>query len=86
MGHPLPHALARPGPAAPHRRDLRHRPISEAEREAWLGEIEGLKTSLADATDNLAQIDRRANRQPVNLGFPATQPTREPENKIPASP
>ena len=50
--------------------------ISEAEHEGWLGEIEGLKISLAGANDKLAQIDRRARRQPVDLGIPA----------IPASP
>jgi hypothetical protein len=50
--------------------------IAEAEREGWLGEIEGLKTSLAGADDKLAQIDRRARRQPVDLGIPV----------IPASP
>ena len=45
--------------------------IAEAEHEGWLGEIEGLKISLAGADDKLAQIDRRSNRQPVDLGFPA---------------
>jgi hypothetical protein len=34
--------------------------IGEAHREGWLGEIEGLKISLAGADDKLAQIDRRA--------------------------
>ena len=33
--------------------------IAEAEREGWLGEVEGLKISLAGAEDKLAQIDRR---------------------------
>jgi len=50
--------------------------IAEAEREGWLGEIEGLKVSLAGADDKLAQIDRRARSQPVDLGIPL----------IPASP
>ena len=50
--------------------------IAEAEREGWLGEIEGLKISLAGASDKLAQIDRRARSQHVDLGVPA----------IPASP
>jgi len=45
--------------------------ISEAEREGWLGEIEGLKISLAGASDKLAQIDRRASRQTTDLGMPA---------------
>jgi hypothetical protein len=43
--------------------------IAEAEREGWLGEIEGLKVSLADAEDKLAQIDRRPGRDgPAGLG------------------
>ena len=33
--------------------------IAEAEREGWLGEIEGLQISLAGAHDKLAQIDNR---------------------------
>lgn len=41
--------------------------IAEAEREGWLGEVEGLKVSLAGAEDKLAQIDRRATTQ---LGMP----------------
>jgi hypothetical protein len=51
--------------------------ISEAEREGWLGEIEGLKISLTGADDKIAQIDRRTRTQPINLGMPAipkTQP------------
>ena len=50
--------------------------IAEAEREGWLGEIEGLNISLAGAGDKLAQIDRRTRSQTVDLGIPA----------IPASP
>ncbi len=46
--------------------------IAEAEREGWLGEIEGLKVSLAGTKDKLAQIDRRASRPgTVDLGIPA---------------
>jgi Phage integrase family len=45
--------------------------ISEAEREGWPGEIEGLKISLTGANDKLAQIDRRTRNQPVHLGIPA---------------
>jgi hypothetical protein len=44
--------------------------IREAEREGWLGEIEGLKISLAGADDKLGQIDRRTHGEPVNLGMP----------------
>ena len=46
--------------------------IAEAEREGWLGEVEGLKISLAGANDKLAQIDRRSHdRRPVDLGMPS---------------
>ena len=34
--------------------------ISEARREGWLGDVEGLEVSLAGAEDKLAQLDRRA--------------------------
>jgi hypothetical protein len=45
--------------------------IAEAEREGWLGEIEGLQVSLAGAEEKLAQIGRRANRAvSVDLGIP----------------
>jgi integrase len=45
--------------------------ITEAEREGWLGEVEGLKVSLAGAEDKLAQISRRTRSGPVDLGLPA---------------
>jgi integrase len=48
--------------------------IAEAEREGWLGEIEGLKISLAGAEDKLAQISRRTSRT-TDLEIPAI-PTR----------
>jgi integrase len=45
--------------------------IAEAEREGWLGEIEGLKISLSGAADKLAQIDRRKTTAiPVDLAMP----------------
>jgi hypothetical protein len=46
---------------------------SAAEREGWLGEIEGLKVSLAGTEDKLAQIDASLQRrdQAVHLGMPA---------------
>jgi len=45
--------------------------IHEAEREGWLGEIEGLKISLTGANDKLTQIDRRSTTsERVNLGMP----------------
>ena len=50
-----------------------HDRIAEAEREGWLGEIEGLKVSLAGTEDKLAQIDTALQRreQAVHLGMPA---------------
>lgn len=46
--------------------------IAEAEREGWLGEIEGLHVSLSGANDKLAQIDQRptAAAVTVDLGIP----------------
>ncbi|MFB6879013.1 hypothetical protein [Streptomyces sp. NPDC056323] len=46
--------------------------IAEAEREGWLGEVEGLQASLAGANDKLAQIDALVNRRStaVGLGMP----------------
>ncbi|MGW8635039.1 hypothetical protein [Streptomyces sp. NPDC055793] len=52
--------------------------IAEAEREGWLGEVEGLRISLAGAEDKLAQMDRRASGgTAIDLGIPriaAAQP------------
>jgi len=47
--------------------------IAEAEREGWLGEIEGLRISLAGAEDKLDQIDRRSPDR-VDLGMPTLKP------------
>jgi integrase len=44
--------------------------IVEAEREGWLGEVDGLKISLAGATDKLAQLDRTTGCTTVDLGIP----------------
>jgi hypothetical protein len=50
--------------------------IAEADREGWLGEVEGLKISLAGAQDKLAQIDRRSRTPaPIGLGMPALSHT-----------
>jgi hypothetical protein len=46
--------------------------IAEAEREGWLGEVDGLRISLAGADDKLAQIDRRSRQ--ADLGIPAIGP------------
>ena len=51
--------------------------ITEAEREGWLGDVEGLQVSLAGATDKLAQIDRRqTNESTVELAMSATRSSR----------
>ncbi|MFF1482138.1 hypothetical protein ACFVYD_32070 [Streptomyces sp. NPDC058301] len=55
--------------------------IAEAEREGWLGEVEGLRVSLAGAEDKLAQIDATI-KQPAhttNLGMPTFA---KPEPKV----
>jgi len=45
--------------------------IAEAEREGWLGEVDGLKISLIGAEDKLAQIERRTpGRGTADLGLP----------------
>jgi hypothetical protein len=53
------------------RRNLRDR--TEAERESWPGEAEGLKVSLAGTGDKLAQIDAALRREAtaVHVGMPA---------------
>ncbi|MFF4353798.1 hypothetical protein [Streptomyces sp. NPDC001530] len=49
--------------------------IAEAEREGWLGEVEGLRVSLAGAEDKLAQMDRRTpGGTAINLGMPRISP------------
>jgi len=69
-------ALLRADPAQRPRleeiRDNLHARIAEAEREGWLGELEGLKVSLAGAEDKLAQIDTTHRRQgeTIHLGKP----------------
>jgi hypothetical protein len=68
-------ARAPGGPRPAHRppggRDNLLARIAEAEQENWLGEVEGLKVSLAGAEQKLAQLDQRASRAAtVNLGIP----------------
>ncbi|MFF3160001.1 hypothetical protein ACFVRE_42540, partial [Streptomyces sp. NPDC057910] len=47
--------------------------IAEAEREGWLGEVEGLHVSLAGAEEKLAQLDNRSSRRTVvDLGIPTS--------------
>ena len=68
--------LLRIDPAQRHRleeiRDNLLARITEAEREGWAGEAEGLKVSLAAANNKLAQADLTAARRAehVNLGIP----------------
>ncbi len=58
------------------RDNLRAR-IAEAEREGWLGEVEGLKLSLAAAQDKLAQTERRTTTQTVvQVAGPDSRPRR----------
>ncbi|MFJ8389345.1 hypothetical protein ACIQ9Q_33385 [Streptomyces sp. NPDC094438] len=54
--------------------------IAEAQREGCLGEVEGLRVSLAGAEEKLARLDRRpASRSVVDLGIPTiTGPDRAP--------
>jgi hypothetical protein len=69
--------MLRPDPAQRPRlaeiRDNLTARIAEAEREGWLGEIEGLKVSLAGADDKLAQLDVQVDRtrDAVHLGIPS---------------
>jgi len=49
--------------------------IGEAEREGWLGEVDGLQVSLAAARNKLTQLDELATRTTaVTLGMPTTAP------------
>ncbi|MEV0027305.1 hypothetical protein AB0H45_34985 [Streptomyces atroolivaceus] len=72
-------ALLRPDPDQRSRiekiRDNLIARIAEAEREGWLGEVEGLKVSLAGAEDKLAQGDALVKRQSiaVELGMPGVR-------------
>ncbi|WP_406458674.1 hypothetical protein OG782_36830 [Streptomyces sp. NBC_00876] len=72
---------AGPGPTGPDRleeigENLIAR-IAEAEREGWLGEEEGLRVSLAEAEDELAQIDTAVQQHThtTNLGMPTLRQT-----------
>jgi hypothetical protein len=72
----VPDAVAGPGPAARlvEIRDNLIARIAEAEREGWLGEVEGLQVSLAGANDKLAQLDHRArNTAAIDLGIPTVR-------------
>jgi hypothetical protein len=50
--------------------------IEEAEREGWLGEVDGLKVSLAAARNKLAQLAEIASRHAaVKAGIHTAGPT-----------
>jgi hypothetical protein len=38
--------------------------------EGWLGEVEGLRVSLAGAEEKIADLQQTARRATVNLGLP----------------
>ncbi|MEU8733208.1 site-specific integrase [Streptomyces tendae] len=44
--------------------------IAEAQREGWLGEVEGLEISLAGAEDKLSQLDAALKPTVTHLGLP----------------
>jgi hypothetical protein len=71
-------SLLRPDPAQRGRleeiRDNLVARIAEAEREGWLGEVEGLQVSLTGAEEKLRQLDRsRGSQTAVDLGIPTTR-------------
>jgi integrase len=55
--------------------------IAEADREGWLGEVEGLQISLTGANDKLVQIDHRSATPTVDLGIPAPRAQPAPSNQ-----
>ncbi|WP_438453227.1 tyrosine-type recombinase/integrase [Streptomyces asiaticus] len=82
--------LLRPDPAQRGRleeiRDNLVARIAEAEREGWLGEVEGLRVSLAGAEDKLAQMDRRASGgTAIDLGMPCIAPAQFTQVEVTAS-
>lgn len=52
--------------------------ILEAEENTWLGEVEGLRISLAGAQDKLAQMQLPTSVGNTDLGMPTTRLTRKP--------
>ncbi len=48
--------------------------IAEARNNGWLGEVNGLRTSLNAAEQKLVNLDRTISRNgATNLGLPATR-------------
>ncbi|WP_244188989.1 hypothetical protein [Streptomyces yokosukanensis] len=52
-----------------------HDRVTEAEREGWLGEPEGLHVSLTTAEEKIAQLDARRKRHETSV-FPRIPPNR----------
>ncbi|MGW2523949.1 tyrosine-type recombinase/integrase [Streptomyces sp. NPDC001617] len=73
-------SLLRPDPAQRARlaeiRDNLIARIAEAETEGWLGEIEGLRVSLAGAESKISHIDTASPSGLVNLGLPTRRKER----------
>ncbi|MFF3061442.1 hypothetical protein [Streptomyces sp. NPDC057909] len=69
--------MLRPDPSQRHRLvEIRENlivRIAEAEREGWLGEIEGLQVSLSSVEEKLSQLDSQQDRQRlvIPLGMPS---------------
>jgi len=59
--------------------------IAEAEREGWLGEVEGLRISLAGAQEKLGQIDGRSRPVTVHLSSRQRPTGPTPSRTSPAS-
>lgn len=60
--------------------------IAEAEREGWLGEVEGLRISLAGAEDKLVHMDRQTSGgTAIDLGMPGIAPAQSPQMEGTAS-
>lgn len=59
--------------------------IDEAEDQGWLGEVDGLKISLAGAEAKLRQMTKQLDRrdEPVELGLPRLRPVDRTETRQP---
>jgi hypothetical protein len=55
--------------------------IAEAEREGWLGEVEGLQISFDGANDKLTRIDHRSATPTVDLGIPSPRAQPAPSDQ-----
>ncbi|MFE4258958.1 hypothetical protein [Streptomyces sp. NPDC056883] len=56
-------------------------PISEAEREGRLVEIEVLRASLAGAESKIDQLDATSGGMPIHLGMPRQAPAQPAPQK-----